>query len=121
MEFHIESSALSKQPLIQSGWVTEVCEEVKPGYQKVNTITWDELNKKYNLPFNTLIADCEGALYQILKDEPNMFDSFKKVIVENDYGDISHYKFVEAQLKKLWISVSISASWSIWSLYSFFL
>ena len=93
--FQIEPSALSKRGLIQSGWNTIVSDEVLDGYFKVNTITWDELNTKYNLNFNTLVADCEGALYYILQDEPDMLANFNKIIIENDFTDITHKEFVD--------------------------
>lgn len=98
LSFKIEDSALSKISLIQSGWNTIPSEDVLPGYYKVKTITYSELKKKYKIKFNTLVADCEGALYYILRDEPNMLKDFKKVIVENDYADINHYNFVNSLL-----------------------
>jgi len=85
LQFHIEASALSKRPLIQSGWVSIPGEVVLPGYFRVHTITFDELQKKYNIEFDTLVADCEGALYYVLLDDPDILRNIKLVIVENDY------------------------------------
>jgi FkbM family methyltransferase len=98
--FVVEPSALSKKNLIQQGWDTFVSDIVFPGFFKVNTISWYELNEKYNIKFNTLVADCEGALYYILQDEPEMLSDFNKVIMENDYKDINHYNFVMENLKQ---------------------
>ena len=39
MEFHIESSALSKRKLIQAGWDTKPSETLEPGFKWVSTIT----------------------------------------------------------------------------------
>ena len=36
-------------------------------------------NKYNNMCFNTLVADCEGALYYILRDEPTFLENFKKI------------------------------------------
>jgi len=96
--FFIESSALSKRPLIQRGWDTKVSETIPDGYFKVNTIDWSNLQLKYNLQFNTLVADCEGALYYILQDEPDFLKDFKKIIMENDYYDLSHKQYVDSNL-----------------------
>ena len=93
--FQIEPSALSKKMLIQRLWTTIVSDIVLPGYSKVNIIEWSELKKKYNLNFNTLVADCEGALYYILCDEPNMLANFNKIIIENDFYDINHKIYVD--------------------------
>ena len=81
--------------LIQKGWDTIVSDILLPGYTKVNIIDWSELKNKYNLNFNTLVADCEGALYYILQDEPDMLANFDKIILENDYHDINHKIYVD--------------------------
>ena len=63
LQFNIESKALSKRKLIQKEWDTIVSDELLPGYKPVNTITLEELNNKYNIEFDTLVLDCEGAFY----------------------------------------------------------
>ncbi len=98
--FNIEKSALSKVPLIQKEWNTYISELVFPGYTKVNTITFDEIKNKYNLKFNVLVADCEGALYQILKDEPNLLENIETVIIENDFTDYSKKEYVDEMFLK---------------------
>jgi FkbM family methyltransferase len=98
--FFVEASALSKRKLIQGlrTWNTFESDEVLDGFIHVNTITWEELQVKYNIDFDTLVLDCEGAFYNILKDMPEILDNIKKILVENDYGDISHKKFVDDML-----------------------
>jgi len=98
--FHIESSALSKRKLIQKGWDTKPSDVLVPGYTWVNTINLDELNSKYNIIFDTLVLDCEGAFYYILVDMPEILNNIQLIIMENDYYDISHKMFVDSVLKK---------------------
>jgi FkbM family methyltransferase len=102
--FHIENSALSKRRLIQKidNWTTiEFESDVLPdGYKEVNTITLHKLRSKYNIIFDTLILDCEGAFYYILMDMPEILDGIKLIIMENDYNDINHKNFVDEMLKK---------------------
>ena len=98
--FNIEQSALSKRKLIQKGWDTKPSETLENGYHWVNTITVDELNAKYNIEFDTLILDCEGAFYYILMDMPNILNNIKLIIMENDYNDISHKHFIDDVLIK---------------------
>jgi FkbM family methyltransferase len=93
--FQIENSALSKVPLIQSGWNTIPSAKVIPGYFKVNTISYADLKKKHNINFNVLVADCEGALYYILRDDESILDDINIAIVENDHADYSHYEEVK--------------------------
>ena len=66
-DFHIENSALSKKKIIQKGWDTLQSDELLPGYKYVNTITYEELKNKYNIEFDTIVADYEGALYNIFR------------------------------------------------------
>ena len=92
--FSVEASALSKVPLIQKGWETFISEIIPQGYTKVNTITFPELKDKYSLSFNVLVADCEGALYQILKDEPDLLETVETIVIENDFTDIRKKEYV---------------------------
>ena len=95
-QFNVERSALSNVSLIQKNWNTIPSDVVLPGYTKVNTITFPELEAKYQITFDTLICDCEGALYYILYNDPNILTNIKMVIIENDYGNIEHKNFVDS-------------------------
>jgi DNA polymerase elongation subunit (family B) len=119
-KFHIEVAALSKQPLIQKGWSTMISDELLPGYTRVNTITWDELQNKYNLDFNVLVADCEGSLYYIFKEEPELLKNFERVIMENDYTDITHKEFVNEYLTNHGFQVVYQQSGGWGPCYPFF-
>ena len=70
-----------------------------PGYKNVNTITWQELNDKYNIVFDTLILDCEGVFYYILQDMHEVLDNIKLIIMENDYHNIDHKIYIDNVLK----------------------
>lgn len=95
MNFYIESAALSKRKLIQRGYETVPSEEILPGYLRVNTITLEELNTKYNIVFDTLVLDCEGAFYYILQDMPEILNNIRIIIMENDYSDIGKKNYVD--------------------------
>jgi len=98
--FHIESAALSNRKLMQKGWITTPSEKLEPGHKWVNTISLANLKSKYNIEFDTLVLDCEGALYFILKDMPELLNGIQLIIMENDYFEISHKKYVDEVLKK---------------------
>ena len=55
--------------------------------KNTKTEPWSETEDKYNVDFDTLVADCEGALCYILKEEPEFLESFKLIIIENDLID----------------------------------
>ena len=100
LNFHIENSALSKRKLIQRGWETMVSDTLLDGYKEVKTITLTELNEKYNIIFDTLVLDCEGAFYYILMDMPEILDNINLIIMENDYNDITHKNYIDSVLKE---------------------
>jgi len=98
--FIIEPSAISKKRLIQNNnaWITRPIEDnvetIPYGYKLVNTIKWHEFLNKYNdFKPDTLVADCEGAIYYILNDFPDFLDNINTIIFENDFLDISHEIF----------------------------
>jgi len=98
LNFNIENSALSKRRLIQSGWDSKPIdddEKIPDDWAEVDTITFDQLKQKYNLEFNTLVVDCEGALYYILKDEPDLLENIHTIIIENDFKDKNHKIYVD--------------------------
>lgn len=100
--FHIEPAALSYRKLMYSPELalTVPGEELRHGYEWINTITVEEINAKYSIDFDTLVADCEGALYYILQDNPNLLDNIRTVILESDYLEAEHKWAVEAIFKR---------------------
>jgi len=110
MDFHIEPSALSKRKLIQKGWDSIPSDVIKPGYVNVNIIDFENLQKKYNIIFDTLVLDCEGAFYFILEDMPTILNNIKLIITENDYKYINHYNFIKENLNKNGFKIVYSKS-----------
>jgi FkbM family methyltransferase len=107
LAFHIESCALSKNPLIQKGWNTKLHfeKDVPEGWKKVDTMCWSDVLSKYKEhTFDTLVADCEGALYYILQDEPDFLKTFHTVVIENDFTDIAHKNFVDDEFRRFGFS-----------------
>ena len=86
--------------LIQKKWNTKPSESLEPGFKWVNTITFDELKSKYNIKFDTLVLDCEGAFYYILKDMPEILDNINLIIMENDYHVLEQKKYIDNVLTK---------------------
>lgn len=100
LRFAVEPRALSARPLMQLGWDTRPYPGVLPnGWSFVDTITWPQTLAKHGA-FDTLVADCEGALFHIVADAPDFFRGFKTVIIENDFHDASHKKFVDQKMRE---------------------
>tara|TARA_Y100000389_G_scaffold178512_1_gene191766 strand:+ start:427 stop:1215 length:789 start_codon:yes stop_codon:yes gene_type:complete len=99
LHFHIENSALSKRKLIQGTqknniWDTVPSDTLIKGYEWIKTITLEEIKEKYKLNFDTLVLDCEGAFYYILKDMPEIIENINLIIMENDYKTIKEYTYI---------------------------
>ena len=46
-----------------------------------------EIYDLYNIIFDTLVIDCEGAFYNILNELPEILNNIKLIIIENDGPD----------------------------------
>lgn len=103
LHFQIEAAAISKTPMIQSGWDTRKWPAGHPiphGWKSAPTISWSELKQKYPLPFDTLVLDCEGALYYILQEEPDFLEGIELIQIENDFPSIEHKEYCDAIFRK---------------------
>jgi FkbM family methyltransferase len=120
LNFFVENSALSKRNLIQQGWHTIESDVLLDGYTPVNIISLQELNNKYNINFNTLVIDCEGAFYWILLDFPEILNGINLIIVENDYIDISHKEYIDnvLNISGFYVDYSESGGWAFTCPYS---
>lgn len=104
LNFCIEDCAISKCELYQNLWNTKPDNEMNSedynNWTKIKTSTWSDIKNKYNIVFDTLVADCEGAFYYILRDEPTFLENFKKIIIENDFQNHNHKLYVDEEFKK---------------------
>ena len=107
LDFNIVNSALSNRKLIQkknqgpSGdWLSIPSDILYPGYEYVNIVSFTELENTYDVTFDTLIVDCEGAFLYILQDFPDMLKDIKLIIIENDYQPSKNYSAIS---KKKWV------------------
>lgn len=62
--------------------------------------TLDEIQQKYNLKFDTLVADCEGCLEEFFNENPILYDQLKLIILEHDFPDKTNYEILTNNLKK---------------------
>lgn len=131
-DFNVENCAISDNPVFYHETRTfepifrtekgiEYCEKNVENMELVNnvtgnisltrakTITFQELEQKYNITFDTFVIDCEGAFYTILKNTPDILDNVKKIIVENDYVQRYSKEYVLDIFKKKGFSCVFSA------------
>ena len=100
--FHIVNGFISKHSMT----LTEI--DSYDGYgttsEKSNSssipfYTLDEIETKYNLKFNTLVADCEGFLEQFFDENPGFYSQLSLIIFEKDYPEKCNYNLITNNLK----------------------
>ena len=60
--------------------------------------TLEDIETKYNLKFNALVADCEGGLEIFLNENPKLYTDLKFIMFEADYPDKCDYNKIRARL-----------------------
>lgn len=107
LNFHIEPSALSYRKLMQArnlapdqSWEALPGEDLVEGFDWVSTITFEELEEKYGIHFDALVADCEGALFYILQDNDSILENISTVILESDFRQADQKWAVESAFTK---------------------
>ena len=78
--------------------------------------TLEELKTKYNIKFDTLVLDCEGAFYYILMDMPEILDNINLIIMENDCNVLEQKKYIDNILTKKNFYVDYTESGGVGSL-----
>ncbi len=58
----------------------------------IPSFTLEEIEEKYNLKFNALVADCEGYLEIFMDENPKLYDELKFITFECDYPEKCNYK-----------------------------
>ena len=99
-KFQIIDKALSNTQLIQKGWSCIESNVLLPGYKWVDVISYDEFKLQYNMVFDTLVIDCEGAFYNILVNMIDILKHIKTILIENDFHDYTHKLYVDKVLKE---------------------
>ena len=101
LNFNIENTALSYVPLYYQekahgdGGGYCVPYKYNEDYKLVNTMTFEEIEQKYNLTFNAIVCDCEGGFYYVIKENPIVLKNIKTLIIENDFSSIEHKKYLD--------------------------
>lgn len=73
---------------------------VKDNSSEIKCYTLAEIEKNYDLKFNSLVADCEGFLEKFLIENPILYKQLNKIIFEEDYGDKCNYGKIKTNLKQ---------------------
>jgi FkbM family methyltransferase len=112
-EFHILNGFLSgkKLTLEENGYSTFSKEDRN---SSIPCLTLDEIQKKYNLDFNVLVADCEGYLETFLDENPNFLSKLRLVIFEADGSERCNYERIRFLLKNSNFKEIVGGFQNVW-------
>jgi hypothetical protein len=95
---------------IHKGFVSKASRELVPmGYASRTvpskstdnlSLSVEELQTKYDLSFDTLVADCEGFLETFFDEHPFLYDQLHTVIFEADFPNKCNYPKIRDALKQ---------------------
>lgn len=98
-KFLIEPSAISKHKLYLYKWQTY--KKPFPGFTiEINTITFEDLKKKYKFDYDVLVIDDEGNFVDNLKNFPEILDGVKLLQIEHDFHSQEDLDFFYTTMEK---------------------
>jgi FkbM family methyltransferase len=66
----------------------------------IESLSVEEIESKYNIKFDTLVADCEGFLESFFDEHPHLYDQLHTVIFEADFPNKCNYAKIRNTLKE---------------------
>jgi len=86
-KFKILEGIISNKKFIQQGWRTKQSDKLEAGWKRVPNYSLENILEKYNINFDTIVADCEGCIVSFLKEYPDFIKQIKLLILEHDFND----------------------------------
>ena len=88
------------QTIVYDGYGTRIIRDTTTsGGNKTLQISYAEFKRQHSLPFNVLIADCEGCLEEMLTMMGDDLNQYRMVILEADQPEICNYEKVYQHLE----------------------
>jgi FkbM family methyltransferase len=104
-----------KLNLVHNGYNTHTTDSSVSSDTDVRNYTLDQIIDHYNIPFNTLVVDCEGCYNSFWKENPRFLEKIHTVILENDFTDSSTEKEnTNVLLQYRFNHVTSYLNWSVW-------
>ena len=116
--FNIVKGVISKVPLelinLNNWYGGYAATTVKSEVSSIPNFTLEEVESKYNLVFNTLVADCEGFLEQFLDENPKLYNQLSLIMFEKDYPNKCNYAKIADTLRANGFTCLDGSFHSIW-------
>jgi FkbM family methyltransferase len=115
--FNLIKGVISLSPLI----LTEIdshqgygITSVKAESSTIKSYTLKEVERMYNLKFDTLMADCEGFLEIFMDENPILYNQLKLIIFEQDYGNKCNYEKIKTMLANNGFTCIVTGFHQVW-------
>ena len=115
--FHIIRGFISKKHLgltDKDDWYGYGTRSIEDVSSNILCLTLEEVQQKYGLIFDTLIADCEGFLGNFFEENPWFYDQLRLIIFEKDYPKFCNYKIIQEQLRRRGFRQVVSLFREVW-------
>jgi FkbM family methyltransferase len=115
-QFHVFNGVVSRRDMIISryesyGTTTSPLDGAGSSLQRM---TLEELELKYGLSFDVLVADCEGALGGFVEENRDALARFRVVTFEKDQPHLCDYAVVEDTLRNLGFECAVPGFHTVW-------
>jgi FkbM family methyltransferase len=87
---------------------------IKSEQSSLQNYTVEQIEEKYRLKFDTLVADCEGFLGQFFEENPHLYKQLKLVIFEKDSPDRCDYNVILENLKTHGFTNLVTGFHEVW-------
>ncbi len=115
--FHILKGFISRRPLAlaeKNSWEGYGTTSINTNDTSIASFTLEEVEARYGLTFNTLVADCEGFLEVFLDENPKLYDTLSLILFEKDYPHKCNYNKIIATLRAKGFRQLISGFHEVW-------
>ena len=113
-KFNIVVGAISRRPVSFNFTCGYGNHTLLSDIPTVESYTLEEIEKRYEVSFDCLVADCEGFLEQFFKENPDFPMRLNTVIFESDRPDNCDYNFVKDVLTKSGLKPVVDGFQSVW-------
>ena len=115
--FHLIKGVISKVPLTLTEhpvFVGYGNQTIKSDESSLPNYTVEAIEQKYNLKFDTLVADCEGFLGQFFEENPHLYKQLRLVIFEKDSPGTCDYSIILQNLKDYGFTNLVTGFHEVW-------
>jgi hypothetical protein len=116
-EFNIVKGFVSAKKLdltCLDDWNGYATTSVENTNSKIPSYTLAEIQEKYKLTFDVLVADCEGFLEQFFDENPTFCDGLRILLFEADYPNKCNYDKIRAMLKDKGFVMKLEGHQNVW-------